>query len=131
MKLPSFLTLTLIVAAITPAQAEPPPSPGVKGGHYCRLGANKAERKRLEALTTEFLKTVTSWRELADGYEFTVPAKFSKTGEWVDGIRRCCPTLRMEADFAPHDGAVLVRLSGQDDAKRYIREELAPFFDPK
>jgi hypothetical protein len=120
-------------AAAAPMKAQPPPNAAPQdaapSGHYCNLGVfTRDEHERLRALTAKFHTAVTATRELADGYSFEFGGQFKEAGEWLDGVRRCCPTIDYHVDFASRGGPAVLRITGGDGAKEFIREEFKPLF---
>lgn len=106
-----------------------PPTVSAPEGDSCVLGALTAtQRARQADLTRKVVTVVSKTSELPNGYEFTLPGTFRETGEWLDSLRVCCPTLNVDASFPARGGAVVIRMSGGPDAKEFIREEFPPLF---
>src|SRR5262249_46730143 len=120
--------------AAAPMQAQPQPAAApaqdtAPSGHYCNLGVfTRDEHERHRALVGKFQAAVTATRELASGYSFEFGGQFKEAGEWLDGVRRCCPTVDYHVDFASRGGPAVLRITGGDGAKEFIREEFKPLF---
>jgi hypothetical protein len=120
--------LALALGGCTPAQAsQPPPAPA---GHYCNLGVfTPEERAHLEEeLVPKLAAATTRATELDDGYAFQVSGQFKEAGEWLDAVRRCCPTIAYDVAFSPQRGPATMKITGGAGAKEFIREEFAPLF---
>ena len=119
-------------AAAAPAASAAPSATSAtsdEDGHYCDARAfSPALMKRKAELLAQVVTVAGAPQELANGYSFTVPGTFRETGEWIDGLRGCCPTLDIEVRFAAKRGASVVRLTGRAGAKEFIRAELEPLF---
>jgi hypothetical protein len=129
--IPTFLCLGCKAESVARAAAggeEPKPT-----GHYCNLGAfTPAEAERHRALVPKLASSTTARVELADGYAFKFSGQFREAGEWLDGVRRCCPTVKYQLDFEPNAGVAWLRVTGTNGAKDFIREEFRPLFgDPR
>ncbi|HEY6180084.1 MAG TPA: hypothetical protein VIX73_36835 [Kofleriaceae bacterium] len=113
-----------------PAKAAPPAaSADAPSGHYCNLGVfTREEHERHRALVVKFRAAVSASHELANGYSFDFGGQFKEAGEWIDGVRRCCPTVDYHVDFAARGGPAVLRITGGDGAKDFIREEFKPLF---
>jgi hypothetical protein len=108
------------------ATAEPPT------GHYCNMKVfSKEELARLKDLEPLLAGAVTRRDELADGYAFVFDGKMKWAGEWLDDVRRCCPTVRFDVSFSPQQGAAVLKITGEHEAKVFIREEFARLFGDK
>jgi hypothetical protein len=63
--------------------------------------------------------------ELPDGLAFRFPAvEYDAVTEFVGRERLCCPFITFELDIAPNCGMVLLRLTGAEGVKDFIRAEL-------
>ncbi|HEY0482792.1 MAG TPA: hypothetical protein VGD37_34965 [Kofleriaceae bacterium] len=108
-------------AAAAPEAAAPE---AVAERHYCNLHFfTPQSMARHLALRGTLVAAVTERRELATGYRITFPGSFREAGEFVDGIRGCCPTIGYALQFAPHDGTATLEISGGPGAKAFIAEE--------
>lgn len=106
--------------------AEPP------RGHYCNLGVFTPETlKRHQDLVPQLAASVSETRELPNGYAFKFSGKFEAAGEWLDGVRRCCPTLDYQVEFQRQAGTAWLRVTGGAGAKEFIREEFRALFEKK
>ena len=119
------IPLLLACACNGEAVADPPPPPTKVVGHYCHVKAlTQAEWKHLEKDLVPRLVAATFARdELPDGFAFRVHGTFKELGEWLDVVRRCCPSLTYQLDLTPELGDVTLRIVGNNDAKTFIREE--------
>jgi hypothetical protein len=103
--------------------ADPPPTTQV-AGHYCHVGAlTKDEWARLKELVPRLVAATFGREELPDGYAFHVHGSFKELGEWLDAVRRCCPSISYHLDLTPDLGDATLRIVGANDAKAFIREE--------
>jgi hypothetical protein len=103
----------------------PPPSVS----HYCQLSALTAdERTHLTQLAITLAAGIAARHELDDGYSFDFPGTVAIAGEWLDDVRRCCPTLDFELSVSAHQGPAVLRITGAG-AKPFIRSEFARLFD--
>lgn len=69
--------------------------------------------------------------EIENGYEFMFPGEGGMVADIVELVvaeRTCCPFLTFEILFEAAGGPVLLRVTGPDGAREFIREEsiLAP-----
>jgi hypothetical protein len=117
-----LLVLTFALAVTAAADGAPK-------GHYCNLGVfTPAELQRLEKeLVPKMVAATSSYQELDDGYAFQLSSK-AQAGEWIDLVRRCCPTLDYQLAFTAFGGGVTVRITGSPGAKAFIQSEFAPLF---
>jgi hypothetical protein len=142
MKTSLWLTLSTLSGLIScnpasPAYADPArppdrpaaaPADAAPTGHYCNLGVfTREEHERHRALVTRFHAAVSASHELANGYSFDFGGQFKEAGEWLDGVRRCCPTIDYHVDFAARGGPAVLRIGGEG-AKEFIREEFKALF---
>jgi hypothetical protein len=127
-----ILLVLIVASACRPdptAEAAPAPPPASAAGHYCDLGVfTKQEHARHRELVAKFKTLVRATHELPDGYSFDFPGAFKEAGEWLDGTRRCCPTLKFALEFSPQTGAATLRATFDAAAKPFIREEFAQLF---
>jgi hypothetical protein len=64
-------------------------------------------------------------RELPDGFEFRFAAEeYDAVTQFVRLERVCCPFLSFNLDVSPDRGPLILRLTGPDGAKDFIRAEL-------
>src|SRR5262245_22034876 len=117
-----------------PAHADPakPASPPAHAGdapkgHYCNLGVfTREEHERHRMLVGKAHAAVSASHELANGYSFDFDGQFKEAGELIDGVRRCCPTVDYHLEFTARGGPAMLRITGGDGAKEFIREEFKP-----
>jgi len=108
------------------AKANAPAQAGAPSAHYCNLGFFTPEGlARHKALVEKIAAAVTESNELENGYLFKFSGQFREAGEWLDGVRGCCPTIEYEATFAPQSGPATLRIWGGPGAKEFIREEFS------
>jgi len=108
------------------------PTASPSGGHYCNMGFFTPETlARHKALTVKLAAAITNVDELPNGYAFTFSGQLREAGEWLDGVRGCCPTVEYSARFATESGPSVLSISGGGDAKEFIREEFAHIFPRK
>ena len=84
-------------------------------------------RKREASLLTRFRPAVTDTEELPDGYAFRLPgdAKWITLGaQLMVAERECCPFLRFEVVAEADHGPVVVRITGPEGTKEFLREIL-------
>ncbi len=90
--------------------------------------AERAEHRRLGALVLEALR---SRRELADGYAFELDGRrvaFGDLAAWAGLERRCCPFFGFQLEFGGESGPVILRLTGREGVKDFIRTEFERAF---
>lgn len=110
----------------TPAAA---PAATPPTGHYCNLAVfTPEEHARHQALVPKLAAAVTARHELDNGYSFDFPGTVKEAGEWLDGVRRCCPTVDFDLVASAHQGPAVLRITGVD-AKPFIREEFGRLFE--
>jgi hypothetical protein len=85
------------------------------------------ERARLTQLAIMLAAGVTARHELDNGYTFEFPGTVKAAGEWLDDVRRCCPTVDFDLALSSHQGPAVLRITGPE-AKPFIREEFARLF---
>src|SRR5215471_11598575 len=121
---------SLACKAESVARASPPASSAPTAeGHFCNLGVfTPAEWERHKTLVPKLAAATTGRVELGDGYEFVFSGQFKEAGEWLDGVRRCCPTVRYDLAFEPRGGVAKMRITGATGAKDFIRAEFDPLF---
>lgn len=111
--------LSVIFAAATwtlPAETVPPIA--------CNLRAlTSQQRTQLERLGEHVISSITTSRELKDGYAFRVdPRKASlmDVAQWLDVWRRCCPFYEFQIDFHAADATIWLSVKGRPGVKEYI-----------
>jgi hypothetical protein len=70
-------------------------------------------------------------RELADGYEFELPADAATVqavAEWAVMEKLCCPFLQIDLRLEADQGPLWLRPSGKEGVKPFIRAEFGPMF---
>ncbi|HEY7613372.1 MAG TPA: hypothetical protein VH764_10280 [Gemmatimonadales bacterium] len=84
-----------------------------------KRGAHHALTRRL---ITEALQEVS---ELPDGLTFRFPAaEYDAVTEFVGRERLCCPFLTFTIELSPERGPLILRLTGAEGVKDFIRAEL-------
>jgi hypothetical protein len=122
-------TFSLSCKSESVAQASPPAGEVRPSGHYCNLGVfTPVEWERHKSLVPKLAAATTDRLELADGYEFKFSGQFKEAGEWLDGVRRCCPTVRYQVEFETQTGPARLRVTGGAGAKEFIRAEFNQLF---
>ena len=81
-------------------------------------------RDREAKLLAQFRSAVIETEELQEGYAF----RLSGDGEWIGLIaelmvaeRECCPFLAFEVIALPNKGPLIVRVTGPDGTKEFVR----------
>jgi hypothetical protein len=119
-------------ASTTLAPVDAPAEGSVPTGHYCNMGFfTKEALARHEELIPKIVAAVTDREEIPDGFVFKLSGQFREAGEWLDGVRGCCPTVEYAITFTPRSGPATLRISGSAGAKEFIREEFRPILHPK
>jgi hypothetical protein len=114
------------------ARSDAPKGPPAPTGHYCNMGVfSPAGLKRFHELVERMVAATGESRELDNGYLFKFDASYQESGEWLDGVRRCCPTIAFQVNFTPHTGPAELRVTGDNEAKVFIREEFHRLFGKK
>ena len=109
-----------------------PTQVGAPTTHYCNMGFFTPKGlARHEALVKKIVAAVTESEELENGYLFKFSGQFREAGEWLDGVRGCCPTVEYSVAFAPQSGPVTMRITGGAGAKEFIREEFGKIIQKK
>jgi hypothetical protein len=85
-----------------------------------------AERPAHHQLTRRLIDDVaTDIRELPDGFSLHFPPDdYPALAEFVARERLCCPFLTFSIEVMPDQGPLVLRLTGPDGAKEFIRAEL-------
>jgi hypothetical protein len=87
----------------------------------------EVRKRHFEELGPALLKLKKSTRELADGYEFGLPADnktYQLLTEWAFQERLCCPFFDIDLRFAREGGPLWLRLTGRPGTKDFIKMEL-------
>jgi hypothetical protein len=64
--------------------------------------------------------------ELPDGFSFRFPAdEYQAVTEFVGRERLCCPFLTFTLEVLPEQGPLVLRLTGAEGVKEFIRAELS------
>ncbi len=93
----------------------------------CDMSAIPAEQRGahhqlIRRLMTESVEEI---RELPDGLVFQFPAEeYDAVTEFVGRERRCCPFLTFTLEVEAEGGPLLLRLTGAEGVKDFIRAEL-------
>ena len=92
----------------------------------CNMKAlSAAERARHAELSKALLTAAQDTSELPDGYAFRFPAAtLVSAAEWVALEHRCCPFFTFSLEQARDEGPVVLRVTGSEGVKAFIREEL-------
>lgn len=97
----------------------------------CRLdGIEPSKRDQHIASATQLFQSVTSVRELPDGYAFRLPEgadTLLKAAAFIDLERRCCPFFGLAIEIEPEGGPVWLHLRGPEGVKPFIRLEVREF----
>src|SRR5215211_3924264 len=95
----------------------------------CDMTAIPAEQRPAHLATSrELFSQIEEFRELSNGYEFRFANGSSllmKLAEFISLEKLCCPFLSFLIDIEPEGGPVWLRLTGRDDVKAFIREEIS------
>jgi hypothetical protein len=99
-----------------------------------RMALTAAQRRRhFKELGPALRSREKSVRELANGFEFELPADpatLQLAVEWASGERACCPffeiTLRLDAEGGP----LWLGLSGRTGVKQFIEADAASWLKP-
>jgi hypothetical protein len=125
------LAATLSLSCKPEAKASPARTGAeAPAGHYCNMGVfTPASLARFKELISKMVASVTTARELENGYVFSFSGQAREAGEWLDDARLCCSTLHYEVAFDPNAGPATLAITGSPGAKEFVREEFAPFFE--
>ena len=89
----------------------------------CSLGdAELGEREA--TLLAQFRPGVVETEELEDGYAFRIPGDASGirlVAELIVAERECCPFLAFELAAEPNKGPIILRVTGPNGAKEFLR----------
>jgi len=89
----------------------------------CCLPAREL-RDRETTLLAQFKSAVMTTEELPDGYSFRLPGDrrwVAVAAELIVAERECCPFLTFELAAHPNMGPVIVRVTGPDGTKDFLR----------
>ena len=87
----------------------------------------EVRKRHFEELGPALVKLKKSTRELADGYEFELPADnttYELLTEWAFQERLCCPFFDIDLRFDKENGPLWLRLTGPPGTKDFIKMEL-------
>ena len=90
-----------------------------------------ARHRHFDVLGPALHSQATAIRELPDGYEFQFApdaATFRTLAEWADGERLCCPFFDIVLRFEREGGPLVLRLTGREGVKQFIRSDLRKWF---
>ena len=94
----------------------------------CDLSVLSLEQRNAHLATSrELFSKVQAIRELADGYEFQLrdePYVVVKVADFVALERLCCPFLNFAINVEAEGGPVMLRLTGREGVKAFVREEI-------
>jgi hypothetical protein len=100
---------------------------GVESPFACNVGGISAERRpRYVALAKKLISSKQEVRELADGYEFRLPADettIKEVAEFISYERQCCPFFDLELAIEREGGPLWLRFKGREGVKEFIRIE--------
>jgi len=118
MNVKSLLGIAVFAASIGTLAAETLPPIA------CNLKTLTTEQRRdLEKIGTHVISSISSSRELSDGYAFRIdPAQASlmEVAQWLDLWRRCCPFYEFQIDFHAADVDIWLSVKGRPGVKEYI-----------
>ena len=86
------------------------------------------QRPQHLAASRDLFSRIEKVRELPNGYEFRLAdgsALLSQLAEFISLEKLCCPFLNFVIEIEAEGGPVLLRLTGRDGVKAFIREEIA------
>lgn len=93
----------------------------------CDMTAIPAEKRGVHSALTRRLmdQAVDEIRELPDGLAFRFAAEeYDAVTEFVGRERLCCPFLTFVLEVLPERDSLVLRLSGAEGVKDFIRAEL-------
>jgi hypothetical protein len=137
MKIVAIFALALAILggyAVSQRRAVTQASSGAKESpFYCnRRAIDPAQIHRKEEIGKTLRSLRRSTRELADGYEFELPADSSAiqaAAEWAALEKLCCPFFDIDLRLEREGGPFFLRLTGREGVKQFIREEFDPWFE--
>lgn len=111
------------------AESRPQAQPATKDHESpfaCNLAAlTPVQRKRHFDEVGPALRSLRkAVRELPDGYEFEFPsdrATYQMVTEWAIVERACCPFFDIDVRLAREGGPLVMRLTGREGVKQFIR----------
>ena len=81
-------------------------------------------RKREATLLAQFRSAVVETEELQDGFAFRLVGEgklIALIAELIVAERECCPFLTFELVALPNKGPLIVRVTGPDGTKEFVR----------
>jgi|SRR5579871_1433474 len=91
----------------------------------CNLKAfQPGERARWNKLIHDVTSSVTTARELSDGYALQIDrdrVSIVSVAEWIDLERKCCPFFEFQLDQNAENGSLWLTLKGRPGVKEFIR----------
>ena len=118
-----------LAAASVSAQPPQPESP-----FACDRAAltPEARKRHFDELGPQLRTLRKNVRELPDGYEFEFrpdAATFRLVSEWMEGEHLCCPFFDIDLRWERERGALLLRLTGREGVKQFIRADFARWME--
>lgn len=92
----------------------------------CTLTPEALHKRRTAALEPLFRLAIET-KPLPDGYAFQFPGSDSviaRLFQFIEVERQCCPFFQFELSFAPQNGPVWLKLTGEEGVKAFIESEL-------
>jgi hypothetical protein len=93
----------------------------------CNIHAFSPEQRQRHSSLARGLREHGRLHALEDGYAFSFQPNAQRALELAEFMtleRLCCPFLTLEMMFAPDDGALTLRLRGEDGVKTFLEHEL-------
>jgi hypothetical protein len=91
----------------------------------CDLTAIPAPEREEHIVTApQLFQTAQEVRELSNGYVFRFlnePGKFLAVAKYIENERLCCPFFDFELKIEPNQGAIWLRLTGEEGVKDLLR----------
>ena len=90
-------------------------------------------REREASLLARFRSAVAETEELKDGYAFRLSGDANSVrlvAELIVAERECCPFLAFGLAAEPNKGPLIVRVTGLDGTKEFLRTILVKADDP-
>jgi hypothetical protein len=84
-------------------------------------------RERAATLLAQFSSAVIGTEELRDGYAFCLPGHstwIATIAKMIVAERECCPFFTFELVVHPNMGPVIVRVTGPDGTKEFLKTVL-------
>ncbi|HLR32547.1 MAG TPA: hypothetical protein VK074_08655 [Fodinibius sp.] len=98
----------------------------------CNLTAIDDEERTFHKENGEQLfSSVEEIKELPDGYAFGLPAETAtveRAGAFVARERLCCSFFHFTIEVTPEHGAVWLHLTGDEEVKQYVAENVVARF---